>query len=111
MDLRKEIGTNQIKIEIKSDKNLYFYISFWCWITTVLVKTTNQEYDALLDQDLKQELTEVRPDLLIEKPEVKMKKAKNRDKITELEARLAELNSSREGCRDQGHREDVQDHG
>jgi hypothetical protein len=93
MDLPKDISTNQIKIEIKSDKNLYFYISFWCWITTVLVKTTNWEYDALLDQDLEQELTEVRPDLLTEKPEVK-KKAKNRDKITELEARLAELNSS-----------------
>jgi hypothetical protein len=56
-------------------------------------------------------LTEVRPDLLIEKPQVKMKKAKNRDKITELEARLAELNSSREGCGDQGQRGDVQDHG
>jgi len=111
-DLRKEISTNQIKIEIKSDKNLYFYISFWCWKKTVLVKTTNWEYDTLLEQDLKleQELTEVRPDLLIEKPEIK-KKAKNRDKITELEARLAELNSSREGCGDQGQRGDVQDHG
>jgi hypothetical protein len=42
---------------------------------TVLVKTTNWEYDALLEQDLKQdqELTEVRLDLLIEKPEVKKK--------------------------------------
>ncbi len=55
-------------------------------------------------------MTNVRPDLLIEKLEVK-KKAKNRDKITELEAKLAELNSSREGCRDQGQRGDVQDHG
>ena len=65
-----------------------------------------QENDALLEQNLKleQELKEVKLDLRIEKREVEKKaslltfirerETKNKDKITELEAKVADLETS-----------------